>query len=103
MRQHLAAEEGLDAALLEQRHLLGVAQVGVGLVLDDGGLAVDRRREQAAQRVGGRALLVDLPDDRRRVFGALGGLLERLDLLRRVGALGSMPFRRSGRSTVTFQ
>ena len=41
--QHLAADEGLDAALFQQRHLLGVAQVGVGLVLDDGGLAVHGR------------------------------------------------------------
>ena len=71
MGQHLAAEEGLDAAVFQQRHLLGVAQVGVGLVLDDARLAVDRRREQAAQRVGlGRALLVDLPDDRRRVVSS---------------------------------
>jgi hypothetical protein len=36
--QHLAADEGLDAAFFEQRHLLGVAQVGVGLVFDDAGL-----------------------------------------------------------------
>ena len=41
--QHFAADEGFDAALFQQRHLLGVAQVGVGFVFDDAGLAVDRR------------------------------------------------------------
>ena len=33
--QHLAADEGLDAAVFQQRNLLGVAQIGVGLVFDD--------------------------------------------------------------------
>ncbi len=34
MWQHLAGEEGIDAARLFQRHLLGVAQFAVGFVLD---------------------------------------------------------------------
>jgi hypothetical protein len=50
--QHLAADEGFDAAFLQQRHLLGVAQVGVGFVLDDAGFAGDVGVVQAAQRVG---------------------------------------------------
>lgn len=58
------------------------------LVFDHGGLAVDGGREQTAQGIGSGALLVDLPDDRRRGLVALGGLLERLDLLRRVGTAG---------------
>ena len=41
VRQHLAPDERLDAALFEKRHLLGVAKVGVRLVLDDTTLAVD--------------------------------------------------------------
>ena len=77
--QHLAADEGLDAALFQQRHLLGVAQVGVGLVLDDGGLAVHGRLEQAAQRVGlGLAGLVHLGDDGRRGLDAPAHGLEDL-------------------------
>ena len=39
--QNLAAQEGFDAALFQQRHLLRVAKVRVRLVLDDGGLAID--------------------------------------------------------------
>ena len=54
--QHLAAQERLDATFFQQRHLLGVAQVGVGLVFDHGRLAVDGRLEQTVQRVG-----LDLP------------------------------------------
>src|SRR5690606_33774643 len=86
--QDLTAQKGIDPTLLEERYLLGVAQVGVGLVLDDSGLAADPGLEESAQRIGRRALLVDLPDHRRRVVGALGALLQRLDLLRGVGALG---------------
>jgi hypothetical protein len=33
MGQYLAAEEGLDATILQQWHLLGIAQLGVWLVL----------------------------------------------------------------------
>lgn len=64
--QHLAADESrytivLWAAVFEERHLLGVAQIGVRLVLDDGRLAVHHRLEQAVQRVGfGLAGLVHL-------------------------------------------
>ena len=58
MREHLAAQESLDAAVFQQRNLLGVPQVGIGLVLDRGGLVVDRGREQAAERIGCWALLV---------------------------------------------
>ena len=77
--QHLAADEGFDAAVFQQRHLLGVAQVGVGLVLDDGGLAVHGRLEQAAQRVGlGLAGLVHLGDDGRRGLDAPAHGLEDL-------------------------
>ena len=57
--QNLASEEGLDAAIFGERDLLGVAQVGVGLVLDHGGLAIDGGLEQAAQRVGGDALVLE--------------------------------------------
>ena len=39
--EHLALEEGLDAAVFQERYLLGIPQVRVGLVLDDGLLAVD--------------------------------------------------------------
>ena len=33
--QHLAADEGFDAAFFQEWYLLGVAQVRVGLVLDE--------------------------------------------------------------------
>src|SRR5262249_59435749 len=84
VRKNLAAQEGLDATLLEQRHLLSVAQFGVGLVLDHGRPATDLNLEQPAERVDRHALPVYLPDDRRCVVGTLDGLPERLDLLRRV-------------------
>jgi len=65
--QHLAADEGVDAAGFEQRHLLGVAQVGVWFVLHHGGLALHRGLEHSAQRVGlDLARLVGLGDDGRR-------------------------------------
>jgi hypothetical protein len=70
-----------------ERDLLGVAQLGVGLVLDHGGLAVDGGLEQAAQR-SAAALLVDLLDDRRRILAALALLPELLDLGGLVGAVG---------------
>ena len=86
--QDLAAEERLDAALLGQRDLLGVAEVGVRLVLDDGWLTVDRGREEAAEGVRGDISLVDFPDDGRRGLRALDLFLERLDLLGRIDAFG---------------
>src|SRR5262249_46175408 len=87
---------GLYSALLEERHLLGVAQVGVRLVLDHRGLAADPRLEEAAQRVCCRTLPLDLVDDRRRVIGALDALPQRLDLLGGVGALGIDAFQTQG-------
>src|SRR5581483_3365853 len=76
------------AALFQQGNLLGIAEIGVGLVLDDRGFAVDGRRKKSAQRIGGGAFLVDFPDNRRRIVGALGVFLERLELFGRVHALG---------------
>ena len=88
VRQHLAAQEGFDAALFEQRNLLGISQVAVGLVFDHALLAADGGGEQAAQRVGvglGLAGLVDLLDDGRGGLIDLPLGLEGLDLLRAVG------------------
>ena len=61
--QNLAAQECFDAAFLHQRHLLRIAQVGIRLVLDDGGLTVYGGGEQALQWVGFRTGLVGLLDD----------------------------------------
>ena len=61
---------GLDAAHFQQRQLLGVAllgvaQVGVGLVLDHAGFASDDRVAHAQYRVGCRlAGFVHLVDRR---------------------------------------
>ncbi|GEM_PF-4459574 len=88
MRQHLATQESLDAAFLQQGDLLGVTQVRVALVLDHRGLAADRGLEQAAERIGGSALLVDLLDDRRCILGTLVGRFELLDFGSLVGVLG---------------
>ena len=54
----------------QERHLLGVAEVGVGLVLDDGGPAVEGGGEEAAQGVGVEGFLVDPLDYGRRGLGA---------------------------------
>ena len=103
MGQHLAAEEGFDAALFKERHLLGVTEVGVGLVFDDGGLAGDGGGEESAQRVGFDALPVDLLYDRRRGLGTLARVPERLYLLGGVGPFRVDALQPQGRSTVTFQ
>ena len=87
VRQDLAPQERRDAAVFLQRDLLGIAQVGIRLVLHDSRPAVNVGREQATQRVGLRAALVDLPEDRRRILAALAGLLQRLDLGRLVDAV----------------
>ena len=50
--QHLAAQEGFYAAFVEQGDLLGVAQFGIGFVLDYGGLAANGGGEQAVERGG---------------------------------------------------
>ena len=102
--QHLAPQEGLDAALFQERDLLGVAQVGVGLVLDHGGFAVDVVSNRPRSGSGSVPFLW--------IFLMTGGassarvrrLLELLDLLAacRRGS-GRCPSMRSGRSTVTFQ
>ena len=68
-------------------HLFGVAEVGVGLVLDDGGPALDGCGEEAADGVG-LGVPVDLPDDRRGGVGALAGLPQLLDFPGLVGPLG---------------
>jgi len=66
--QDFAADEGFDAAFLQQRDLLEVAEFGVGLVFHDAGLAADLGLEQAAQGVGlGLAGLVDFLDDAGRI------------------------------------
>lgn len=47
--QDLAFEEGLDAALFQERDLFGVAQVAVGLVFDYRRPAFDNRGEKPPQ------------------------------------------------------
>ena len=54
--QDFAADEGFDAAFLQQRDLLEVAQLAVGLVFDDAGLAVDRRLRNRPRSGSGWAL-----------------------------------------------
>ena len=71
-----------------QRDLLGVAQVGVRLVLHHGGPAVDGGREPAAQRVGFGASLVDLSDDRWSAFAPLAVLFQLLEFGGLVDAVG---------------
>ena len=66
--QYLAAQKALNAALVQQWYLLGVAQIGVRLVLDDGRLAADIRLEQSFKGVRLGAASVNLLDERRRVF-----------------------------------
>ena len=62
--QDFAADEGFDAAFLQQGNLLEVAEFAIGLVFDDAGLAADLGLEQAAQGVGlGLAGFVDFLDD----------------------------------------
>ena len=85
--QDFPLQKGFDAAFFGERDLLGVAQVGVGLVFDHGGLAVEHGDEQAAHYVGLRAALVDFPDDARRVFAAFAVFLELLYLRCPVGAV----------------
>src|SRR5437773_1536286 len=87
VRQDLPAQEGVDAAFLEQRHLLSVSEISVWLELHDGRLPRERGLKQAAQRVGWRALLVNLPDHSWRVVCTLGSLPQRLYLLRRIRSL----------------
>ena len=89
--QDLASQERLDAALLEERDLLGVAEVGVGLVLDDGGPAADIGRVQAAQRVTLDVALVDFLDDGRSVL--FSGAQRHLQ---KVLPLGRQPYAPSG-------
>ena len=92
MQQHLAADEGLDAARFLQRHCLGVAQVAVGLVFHNTTLAVDGEREQPAQRIGfNLARLVNATDDRGAILGDPAFFLQRLDLFWRIGAGGIDP------------
>ena len=105
VRQHLTAKERLHPTLFEERHLLGVSEVGVRLVLDDGGfLAVGGGEERA--RAG------DLPQ--RPSCGLVlmtgGAVSERTPSSRNVlisfavyARPASMPSTRSGRSTVTLR
>lgn len=66
VRQHLAVDEGLDAAFFQEGDLLGVVQVAVGFVFDDAGLTVDSGFVEAVEGNGlGFAGLVDLADDGR--------------------------------------
>jgi len=88
VREHLATDECVDAALFKERHLFGVADVTVGFVLHYAAPAVDGRLEEAVKRTRlGLAGPVDLLDDGRRGLIPLAGLLERLDLLGAVGAV----------------
>jgi len=48
VRQHLALHEGVD--ILRQGNLLRIAEIGVGFVLDDSSLAL----EKSKQRIEGR-------------------------------------------------
>ncbi len=85
--QHFAPEEGVDAARLQQRNLLRVAPLRVGFILHHARPAADGGREQAAQRVDGRARLVELADDRRGAGVAAAPGQQGFDLLGRIGAL----------------
>ena len=80
----------------QKRYLLRIAQVGVRLVLDDGGFAFDDGFKQAAQWVGPDALLVDFPNDWRGGIGALAIVLEGLDFLGGVGPLRVDAFQSQG-------
>src|SRR5207244_5912661 len=67
--QHLAADEGLDAAILKDRHLLGIAEFRVRLVLDNAVLTVDGGLEQTPEWIGlYLACLMHLLDDTARPF-----------------------------------
>ncbi len=67
--QDFAADEGLDAAVLQQGDLLVVAQLAVGLVFDDSAFSVDWNFVASVERVG-RCLagFVDFFDDWRGGF-----------------------------------
>ena len=67
--KYLSAQEALDTALFEERHLLGVAQVAVGFVLDDPSPAVDSRFNQTTYRVG-----FDVSRTMDFLYDGLGGL-----------------------------
>ncbi len=80
VRQDLAAQEGIDAAFVKQRYLLGIPQVGVRLVFDDGRLALNDGGTKTVEGAGLNSL-VNLLDDGRRCLGALPVILEFLNLL----------------------
>ena len=101
--EDLAAEEGFDAAVFKERHLLGVAEVGVGLVLDDGGPAVDGGGEEAAQRIGLDGSLMNPLDDGRRGLGADALFPQSLDLLGGVCPFEVDALKSQGAPTVTLQ
>jgi len=63
LRQHFTPQERFNAALFLKRDLLGVTQVGIGLVLHHGGSSIDGGFKKTAQRIGLGAQLVDLLDD----------------------------------------
>ena len=89
VRQHLALDEGLDAARLPAaapaRCRAGRCRARIRRRTVLPSIVASNRPRSGSARL---ARLVDLPDDGRRVLVALGRLLERLDLLRRVGAVG---------------
>ena len=65
--QHFSENEGLDAAFFQERHLLGVPQLGVRFVLGDGTFAFHAHLEEAVQWAGlDLAGLVYLGNDGRR-------------------------------------
>src|SRR2546426_11560212 len=64
--QHFAAEEGLNATFLQQRHLLSVTQVSVGLVLDYRFPSIHGYFVEPVERISfGLTRLMNLSDDRR--------------------------------------
>ena len=85
--QHLATDEGFDAALFQEWYLPNVAQVGIRLVLCSAIANLPATVAGNSPR-SGSATLVDSLDDWRCCLGALGLVLERADFLGRVSALG---------------
>ena len=81
---------------LQERDLLCVAEFSVRLVLHYAELAVDTGLEQAAQRIGRGAVLVNPLDDRRRVFGTFASFAKCFDFLGAVFALGIDAFQAQG-------
>lgn len=73
VRQNLAFQERFKASFLKQRGLLRVAKLAVGLIFDDELLVADWIGVPATNRIDlNLALIVNLLDDRLRLFATLG-------------------------------